>query len=58
MYEEQIEGLAELILDLMPDRTHANMISSWIAGTIHDVTFAERKRAKEIILSCIHGKLP
>ena len=22
MYEEQIEGLAELILELMPDRTH------------------------------------
>jgi hypothetical protein len=58
MYEEQIEGLAELILELMPDRTHEKRVKKWIDGMVGDIAFAERKRAKEIIMSCIHGKLP
>ena len=58
MYEEQIEGLAELILELMPDRTKENLVKRWVDGTVNDIVLAERKRAKEIVLSCIHGKLP
>jgi hypothetical protein len=53
MYEEQIDGLAELILDLMPDRKHETRVKQWIDGTVNDIVLAERRRAKEIIHQCL-----
>ena len=58
MYEEQIDGLAEAILDLMPDRKHENLIKRWLDGNVSEIVLAERKRAKEIVLSCLERKLP
>jgi hypothetical protein len=58
MYEEQIEGLAELILELMPDRTKENLVKRWVDGTVNGIVLAERKRAKEIVMSCLDRKLP
>jgi hypothetical protein len=59
MYEEQIDGLAELILEMRPSSEYQScQIRKWINGTVNDIVLAERKRAKEIVMSCIHGKLP
>jgi len=59
MYEEQIDGLAELILELRPSSDYqTKQIKQWINGTVNDIVFAERKRAKEIVMSCLDRKLP
>jgi hypothetical protein len=55
MYEEQIEGLAELILELMPDRTHEKRVKKWIDGYVFDIVLSERKRAREIFESCMRN---
>ena len=55
MYEEQIEGLVELILELMPDRTKENMVKKWIDGYVFDIVLSERKRAREIFESCMRN---
>jgi hypothetical protein len=59
MYEEQIDGLAELILEMRPSSEYqTSQIRKWINGTVNDIVLAERKRAKEIVLSCLDRKLP
>jgi hypothetical protein len=58
MYEEQIDGLAELILELRPSSDYqAKQIKQWINGTVNDIVLAERQRAKEIVMSCIARKI-
>jgi hypothetical protein len=58
MYEEQIDGLADIIMELIPDQGKAFMVKQWVNGTVNDIVLAERKRAKEIVLSCLERKLP
>jgi len=58
MYEEQIDGLADIIMELIPDQSKAFMVKQWVNGTVNDIVLAERKRAKEIVLSCLDRKLP
>jgi hypothetical protein len=57
MYEEQIDGLAELILEMRPSSDYqTKQIKQWINGTVNDIVLAERKRAREIFEACV-GKV-